>query len=64
MNGRGAVELVVANIALEAGLFNQPVPTPGVVTALYPSVLIMAFVTTLLVPIGLRFFLRGISDSI
>lgn len=58
MNGRGAVELIVAAVALEAGLFSHPVPTPPLVTAIFSSIVIMAIVTTLIVPIGMRPLLR------
>jgi len=54
MNGRGAVELIVAAVALEAGLFAHPVPTPPLVTAIFSSIVIMAIVTTIIVPIGIR----------
>jgi Kef-type K+ transport system membrane component KefB len=58
MNGRGAVELVVASVALEAGLFTQPVPPPPVVSAMFSAVVIVAIITTLMTPIGLRVLLR------
>lgn len=58
MNGRGAVEIIVASVALEAGLFAHPVPTPPLVTAIFSSIVIMAIVTTAIVPIGLRSLLR------
>lgn len=57
MNGRGAVELIVADVALAAGLFETTTPSP-VVDSLYASVVIMAIVTTLVTPIGLRALLR------
>jgi Kef-type K+ transport system membrane component KefB len=60
MNGRGAVELVVASVALEAGLFTQPVPPPPVVAAMFSAVVIVAIITTLMTPIGLRALLRPI----
>ncbi len=59
MNGRGAVELIVVAVALEAGLFAHPVPTPPVITAIFSSVLIMAIITTLMAPIGMKSLLRG-----
>jgi len=46
MNARSAVELIIADIALRQGLFSHPEPVPAVV--------IMAVVTTLLTPIGMR----------
>lgn len=51
MSGRGAVELVIASIALEAGLFDQPDP---IVSNLFSALVIMAVVTTLVMPLGLR----------
>ncbi len=54
MNGRGAVELVVASVALEAGLFTQPVPPHPVVSAMFSAVVIVAIITTLMTPLGLR----------
>lgn len=58
MNARGAIELIIASIALQAGVFSHPVPTPPVVTYLYSSVVMMAIVAALTSPIGLRIFLR------
>ena len=54
MSGRGAVELIVADIALRAGLFSHPDPTPALVANLFSAIVIMAVVTTLMTPIGLR----------
>mgnify|MGYP001816079025 CR=1 FL=1 len=54
MSGRGAVELVVAGVALEAGLFLVPSPPPPIVQSLYSAIVIMALVTTLVTPIVLR----------
>jgi Kef-type K+ transport system membrane component KefB len=54
MSGRGAVELIVAGVALEAGLFLQPSPPPPVVQSLYSAIVIMALVTTLVTPIILQ----------
>ena len=54
MSGRGAVELIIADIALRAGLFSQPDPTPPIVANLFSAIVIMAVVTTLITPIGLR----------
>lgn len=55
MSSRGAVELIIADVALEAGLFDRPEPTPSIVDALFSSVVIVAIVTTLMVPVLLRF---------
>lgn len=57
MSGRGAVELIVAGVALEAGLFLQPSPPPPLVQGLYSSIVIMALVTTLVTPIALRWLI-------
>jgi Kef-type K+ transport system membrane component KefB len=54
MSGRGAVELIVAGVALEAGLFLQPYPTPPIVESLFSAIVIMALVTTVVTPIFLR----------
>lgn len=55
MSARGAVELIIADIALRAGLFNQPDPPPPVVANLFSAVVIVAVVTTVAIPIALRF---------
>jgi Kef-type K+ transport system membrane component KefB len=57
MSGRGAVELIIADIALRAGLFSRPDPTPAVVANLFSAIVIMAVVTTLVTPIALRFIM-------
>lgn len=54
MSGRGAVELIVAGIALEAGLFLQPQPTPPIVAGLFSAIVMMALVTTIATPIILH----------
>lgn len=53
MNARGAVELVIADIALRAGLFSHG-EVGGVVNHVFSSVVIMAIVTTLVTPILLK----------
>ena len=58
MNGRGEVLLITASVALAAGLFEVPVPTPPIVTALFSSVVIAAIVTSILTPFGLKLFLK------
>lgn len=55
MSGRGAIELVVASIALEAGLFNQP---DEIVANLFSALVITAVVTTMAMPLALRAVLR------
>lgn len=59
MNARGAVELVVAGVALEAGLFQQPTPIPPSVANLFSAVVLMAIVTTLATPIALERLIGG-----
>jgi Kef-type K+ transport system membrane component KefB len=46
MNGRGAVELVLAGVGLNYGIITQD---------LFSIVVLMAFVTTILTPIGLKY---------
>jgi Kef-type K+ transport system membrane component KefB len=54
MSARGAVELIIADIALRAGLFTHPQPVPPIVENLFSAVVIMAVVTTILAPLILR----------
>jgi Kef-type K+ transport system membrane component KefB len=54
MSGRGAVELIIAGVALEAGLFLQPDPPGDIVQSLFSAIVIMAVVTTVATPIALR----------
>jgi Kef-type K+ transport system membrane component KefB len=61
MNGRGAVEIIVATIALNSGTFSKPEPTPALVSALFSSIVIMAVVTTVIVPLGMKPLLRSSS---
>ena len=58
MSGRGAVELVIAGIALEAGLFLQPDPPGAIVDSLFSAIVIMAILTTVATPIALRLLWR------
>ena len=62
MSGRGAVELIIADIALRGGVFSAPQPPPPVVENLYSAVVVVAVVTTLLTPILLRRALVGRGD--
>lgn len=55
MSGRGAVELVVASIALEAGIFEQP---DVLVSNLFSALVVTAVVTTMVMPVVLRAVLR------
>ena len=54
MSPRGAVELVIAGIALEAGLFDTITEGYPVVENLFSAVVIMAVVTTVVSPIILQ----------
>lgn len=54
MNARGAVEIIIAGIALRAGLFEHPQPSPPVIEHLFSAVVIMAIVTTLATPVALQ----------
>jgi Kef-type K+ transport system membrane component KefB len=58
MSGRGAVELIIAGVALEAGLFLQPNPPGAIVDSLFSAIVIMAIVTTVATPIALRLLWR------
>jgi len=54
MSGRGAVELIIADIALRGGVFLAPDPPPPIIANLFSAIVIMAVVTTLATPIALR----------
>lgn len=54
MSARGAVELIIADIALRAGLFSQPSPTPAAVAHLFSAIVIVAVTTTVATPFALR----------
>ncbi len=57
MSARGAVELVIADIALEAGLFTIPGLHSPVIVHMFSAVVIMAVVTTVATPIMLKHIL-------
>lgn len=59
MSARGAVELIIADIALRAGLFQRPEPTPPFIENLFSAVVIMALATTLMTPFFLKLFLKS-----
>jgi hypothetical protein len=46
--------LIVAGIALRAGLFSQPQPPPPIVKYMFSAIVIVAIITTLAVPLLLR----------
>jgi Kef-type K+ transport system membrane component KefB len=59
MSTRGAVELVIADIALEAGSFEVVPGTAPTVEYMFSAVVVMAVVTTLVNPVLLkRIYLR------
>lgn len=51
MSARATVELIIAKLALEAGLFEHPSPPPPIVRMLFSAIVVMALTTTILVPI-------------
>ena len=57
------MEIIVAAVALEAGLFTHPAPTPPLVTAIFSSIVIVAIITTIIVPLGLKPLLKGQSPN-
>jgi Kef-type K+ transport system membrane component KefB len=57
MSARGAVELIIADIAMKAGLFSKPEPTPIIIEHMFSAIVIVAIVTTVAVPVLLRYFL-------
>jgi Kef-type K+ transport system membrane component KefB len=57
MNARGAVEIIIADIAARAGLFQYPQPVPPVLQYLFSAIVIMAVVTTVASPMLLRWSL-------
>lgn len=59
MNARGAVELIVADVALRAGLFEASGERDPIVGSLYSAVVITAIVTTLTTPIALKALYRS-----
>ncbi|MEQ9562974.1 MAG: cation:proton antiporter [Woeseiaceae bacterium] len=58
MNARGAVEIIIAGVALRAGLFDHPQPVPPQIEYLFSAIVIMAIITTLATPIALQRLLR------
>ncbi len=54
MSARGAMELVIADIALQAGLSSPPGVASPVLDNLFSVVVIMAIVTTVATPILLK----------
>jgi len=63
MNARGAVELIVADIALRAGLFAVPAGS-ALIGHLFSAVVVMAVVTTIVGPMLLRALLPPVQPSL
>lgn len=61
MNARGAVELIIADVALRAGLFETP--DHPAVKNLFSATVIMALVTTLAAPPLMRWLLASAEDE-
>ena len=59
MSARGAVELVIADIALKAGLFDDIGVVSPVVENIFSSIVIMAVLTTIVTPILLKRIYMG-----
>ncbi len=59
MNGRGAVELIIVDIALRANLFAYPEGPAPVIDNLFSSIVIMAIVTTIMTPLILKRLISG-----
>ena len=55
LSGRGAVEILIASIALQSGVFVQIGPPDVYVASLFSALVLTAIVTTLTVPILLRY---------
>ena len=64
LSARGAVELIIAGIAMEAGLFSKPDPVPPIIENLFSAVVLMAIFTTLFMPFGLRLILKGKTSKV
>lgn len=64
MSARGAVELVIADIALRAGLFDGAGSDDPVIKYIFSAVVIMAVVTTLVTPILLRWVYVGCTTCV
>jgi len=55
MNGRGAVELIIASVGLEVGLINDD---------LFSILVFIAFTTTLLPPLSLKFIIDRVAEKL
>ncbi len=63
MSARGAVELVVLNVAVAGGILSTEKQGHVIIDNLFSSLVIVAVVTTLLTPVLLRALLRGQSEA-
>lgn len=63
MSGRGAVELIIADIALRAGLFALPDTPSPILANMFSAIVIMAIVTTIATPLLLRPLFAGHPSS-
>lgn len=63
MSARGAVELVIAGIALDAGLFDIPGSSSIIADSLFSAIVIMAVVTTLVAPVLLKWIMHTHRES-
>jgi Kef-type K+ transport system membrane component KefB len=57
MSARGAVELIIADIAMRAGLFSKPDPAPPIIEHMFSAIVLVAIITTVVVPVILRYSL-------
>lgn len=57
LSGRGAVEIVIASIALQSGLFTQAGPPDVYVASLFSALVLTAIITTAVAPILLRYIM-------
>lgn len=62
MSSRGAVELIVADVAKSSGLFESSGAPYPIIDYMFSAVVIVAVVATVLVPIGLRVVLKPRKD--
>ncbi len=58
MSARGAVELVIADIALKAGIFSLPGVTSPILENLFSAIVVMAILTTVVTPVMLEMIYR------
>ena len=63
LSGRGAVEIIVASIALQSGLFAQTGPPDIYVASLFSALVVTAVVTTALAPLLLRYILPPLTGQ-